>query len=306
MVKKFPDWAPSILVSEFERLNSKPVPEEIEKILKSMVDGWITATETYDRLSVEELSELLSKLLSDSRMESVWKAIEKRIYAQNTFFHFYIEILSARMGPDNWGKLTNSEKEAWKTKVLRQISELNNSLKEHRSLNFDSYLEDHQLIHSGYYMIPRHLQLKILKQLEIDSDVLNGLLKSIDDSKDGITAEEQIAHITIDWNIDEEVMKRLTVNLEPLTTEEMLNVFSSRIMNINTKSRILKHPNSDNAHIVFFMRKLAEFNMTLLGSALYEVIANTTSVVFDIDISKERVADTIKSQKKEWENLRKE
>ena len=104
MPDRFPNWAPNCLVKDYERNSSYTERNEDQKILK--------------------------KLLSDNRMNRVWKAIEKRSHDESDIIEFYVEILSAYRGPDDWEIKTIAEKEKWKKNVINLLSKLNSNLKE--------------------------------------------------------------------------------------------------------------------------------------------------------------------------------
>jgi len=80
----------------------------------------------------------------------------------------------------------------------------------------------------------------------------------------------------------------------------MLNQLSERIEKIDFKKSYLKHKNSDDARIVYFIRRLADHNIRFFGQPLYEVVSIITSVIFDLEISKERARDTIKHVLAAW------
>jgi hypothetical protein len=271
MPKKFPDWAPTCLIKERSRICS-------DEHQKNNLD-------------------ILEKLLTDNRMETVWKAINKRADDESILIEFYFEILSAHRGPSKWAKKTKTKQEAWKKKVITQVSDLNTSLKEHDFFNF------------GYYLIPLEVKIDIIKNLKLDDEYIKIILEAIDKNvgrkreKINLTLNKETGESeSIVMNTDELLTGVLCESLGRFTnTETMLDTLSSHVDNIDTDSNFLKQPSADDAHIIYFMRRLANKNMQCFGQPLYEVVSNTTSVIYDIDISKERARDTVKHVLVEWD-----
>lgn len=280
MTIKFPDWAPDCLIDDYEMMNS-------------------------DKSNHESLMEILKKLLTDSRMEKVWKAIEKRTEENSILIEFFAGVQEAYHGPDNWMKKTIAEQEAWKKKVIEQVSDLKTSLKEH------------DFFYSGYYLLSVDVKIDILKNLKLDGKLEKRVIEPIDKKydykrlgiqflidgdRDTATDEYELKPNAIET--DDLLMGVLCGRLGRFTsTETMLDTLSSHINNIDTDWSYLKQPNADDAHIVYFMRFLANHNMEYFGQPLYEVVSNTTSVMYDTDISKERARDTIKYVLAAWDKV---
>ena len=85
MKNKFPKWAPAVLVNLYEIHLEKPIPDRYELLEEALLRKGFTSEQAKAKAKKEtdksyflpqrEKTQLIQKLLTDDRMESVWRAI---------------------------------------------------------------------------------------------------------------------------------------------------------------------------------------------------------------------------------------
>jgi hypothetical protein len=97
MKNKFPKWAPAVLVNLYEIHLEKPIPDRYELLEEALLRKGFTSEQAKAKAKKEtdksyflperEKTQLIQKLLTDDRMESVWRAIGKRASKSNRPYH---------------------------------------------------------------------------------------------------------------------------------------------------------------------------------------------------------------------------
>lgn len=261
----YPDWAPTMLVNDHKRKvklvsdNDKKSLSDpdvyIEELRKQEQYKTFTA-EAFENLRQQlwrtsldlpnnEAIILLEKLITDQRMKEVWASLLRHKVGEKDAFYFWRSCELAIIGWRGEPKIANKEKQ----NILKEIQ--NSAAKLQSNI--------HKLSEFEFYSINKL----------IDDESVKWLLKVLDS----------------DLNIKNESVK---INHARLSLADVIPTFDEVLMDVHSKAKILmskelivKKPNSENAEIHYFARKLSGWLKGYFGQPLHDVVAITSSVALD-------------------------
>jgi len=283
MTKEFPDWAPEPLVSAYIKRDSGKAQS-----------GPSIGLKFYD-------NDILYKILTDPKMEKVWKSLIKKSNKPEDIYSFYITVQKASWGPTHWDKKTLTEKKDWVTKVTTKCAELKklfeNSPYFYTAYDFLGYWDKHIILvwlnratDIDFVIEKGHLEIVHPDICELYEDAI---IDAWNESK-GVYEESELFK-----ELDFEVEKILWDFFESPNIKEYLDEMSRKINLLLSEDSILKRPNIENREKVYFIRTLGDYLQKRYGTPLYEAIVKTACVILDDStIDKEIVISALKPRRK--------
>lgn len=265
---KYPSWAPRVLVHEHIKLLDAGMPqtladEIIQARKKNEGDNLPNETEKKIRqqlervpfasLPVHEKKELLKRMVTDERMKDVWKSLEKRVKDKFEYRAFWNKCEQGVLG---W----RGTKKKWtQSEFTRHMQSVHEAVIHLSKLLYDAPdFEYFSLIHL------------------IDDEKLESLLDALN---------IDIPTETLKYNaFDEEgycSYVRYSLNNSLPRLDEIFSDISIKALEHSQKSVIVKKPNAKNADIHYFVRTLSGYLTKKYGQPLHQVVATTTTVIFD-------------------------
>lgn len=264
---KYPEWAPNTLIEQHKRRTEgdqsarkfkAPDPEAIVSDLKNKHEGKITEANSEElirklyRQSVlglpdKERTSLLEKLITDINMKGVWIALAKRSKDERDPWKFFIACESGITGWRGDQKLTGAEHRELYQEIHDTAGKLQRLM--HQASAFDFY--------------------SISKMMS--DDAIKWLIENL-----GVSSEESIPD-------DKEIsyVKFCLSDVIP-SSFEVLSDIGAKAKQYSDEALIVKKPNSQNAKIHYFVRLLSDHCQRAYNQPLHEVVAITTSVIFDL------------------------
>lgn len=265
----YPDWAPKSLVELYKR---KSDPDSIAKAYKggdpeSIIADILQKSEVpISEENVENLRRqiyrsmiigglpdneeivLLEKLITDKNMKSVWASLSKRFKDEQKDPHDFFMV--CQRGITGWRgdqKQTPAERKVFYQEIYDSASKLQSLM--NTASEFD------------HYSIGRIINSKsiewIIENLGISDTSYKGR-----DSKDSYT-----------YFCMSEIIPSI---------HEVLNDIGEKAAKARDANIPVKKPNSENAGVHYFIRLLSVYCQGTYGQPLHEVVAITTSVIFDL------------------------
>ncbi|QGX39376.1 hypothetical protein [Permianibacter aggregans] len=266
---EYPDWVPESILAMHKKRTSdeykkrefriKPPDELIDEIEQihnvtlSKENAETLRKEHYRRaifggLSDDESLALLEKLIFSLNMKGAWTALSKRHTDNRTSpWWFFTACDRAICGWRGSNKRTTSEHKAFYQEIVDTAIKLNSLLR--NAEKFDGYS---------------------ISQ-EIDDESIHWLIDVLD------------IHYTIPGNDDPggEYVRYCISEVLP-SVPYMLDDIAKKAMAFKNETVIVKKPNSQNAQIHYFIRFLSDYCQSKYGQPLHDVVATTTSVVYDL------------------------
>lgn len=258
---KYPEWAPPILVNlHASRTNNatdrkfitRDPETELDDILKKygsgMTDENIEQQRRYlNRISFflpdKESTALLEQLITNTLMKDVWKTLSKRIQEDREYLHFFGACEGGIMGWRGDRKQTTKEKEIFFQEIADTSGKLLGLL--HNAGEYDYYST---------------IKLRSDKEIKY---LLESLDSNIEPSEDNIS------------------YARFTLSDFAPSMIEILSDIADKAREYSKNEPIVKKPNSTNAEIHYFVRRLSDYFQSRYSQPLHEAVAVTTSVIFD-------------------------
>ncbi len=232
---KFPNWAPKYL-TEFHR--------------SYLENGNLAAQGRHlagHGMNAKESDQILLRMLSDGRMEKVWRSLGKRFERRNPDYQHYRFVFECFMGVSHWRhspKLTTKQRRLLANRIKKYVSDLSQSLSE-----------------IGYDGNP--LFSHILADRPIDRHLAYFL--------------DQIEH----YSKNEVAQTQIPVALPPM--HWFLTALCADIDSLISERLLVTKPKSKNAALHFLIRRLNRYFVSKFGQPLHDLVAATSSVVLDLD-----------------------
>ncbi|CAM7707258.1 Uncharacterised protein [Klebsiella oxytoca] len=251
-------------------------PKESKQELDAM--GCIFDSNVWDKqISVKEV---MYKMMSDERMETVWPALKKRAEECSVPSLFYIalstEISTIYPGPDDWSLLTPNEKK----RKLDKISKLALALcQEIANTPLDRNVMDYAS-HKFYFdNFRRHCTDEKMKE-KVDFN-LSKFCKL--ESGHYVSAQDNLENVVGNaWG---------DLGVTAPSVSSLLQSVYSKAENTTYDSVIKRKSQVKRA---FFIRRLSSFFQESFGMPLYNITAAISSVFLDEEISIDEVRSTIR------------
>jgi len=263
----YPDWAPKSLV-ELHRYIADPNNSAYRgNDPESIVAGFLQKSETpisegnvedlrrqlyrtmiFSGLPAEEEIALLEKLITNHSMKPVWASLSKRFKDEQKdprLFFFY-----CKRGITDWRgdqKQTPAERRAFYQELYDTVAKLSSLM--HKASGFDHYSVDDLVKNDSIEWLVDTLEIPQLYSPETEKDIsyirfcLSEIIPSVDD---------------------------------------LLGDIGKKAITLRDESALVKKPNSQNAGAHYFIRALSGHCQKSYGQPLHEVVAITTSVIFDL------------------------
>ena len=261
----YPDWAPQSLVDRHksrtdsqssERKFKTSDPETIIADILRKHDGDITEENVEDirrklyrnslsGLPDRESTALLELLITDLRMKDVWKALVRRVEDDREFLHFFSACEGGIAGWRGAQKQTASERRSF-------------------------YQET--------YDAAARLQSLMSKASEFDFYSINDL---VDDRRVEWLLEVLDASPPLNGK-DEASYARFCLSDVVPSIFQVLGDIGEKAKQYGEEEPLVKKPNSPNAEIHYFTRCLSAYCQRRYNQPLHDVVAITTSVIFDL------------------------
>jgi len=217
----------------------------------------------------------IKNLLIHQNMESVWKALIKRKKMEGHLVRFVVKVLFARIEADRndpaWEKMTITKRKELKSKVECLIDELDECM----------------------YLVPSVMKEDIVDLLPKDV-AFDLAVRRFEVSYRGRTYRE-ISKLYKEGDRIPGFGRIMII--------DFLRCLKKVCENIDPEFGLLKRPGKINSNQLLFIRRLGNYLRHQYGAFLYEVIANTTSVVFETEIHKDEVRDSLKAV--DWDRVNK-
>ena len=224
--------------------------------------------------------EVMYKMMSDVRMETVWPALKKRaeecIVPSIFYIRLSIEISNIYSGPDDWSLLTPNEKKRKLDKIsklaLALCQEIANTPLDINVMNY----ADHEFYFDNFkqHCADEKTKEKVDFNLSTFCRLESGHYVPIQDG-----FESAAGHVWGD----------IGVTAPPVSS--LLQSIYSKAKNTTYDSVIKRKSQIKRA---FFIRKLSSFFQEFFGMPLYNITAAISSVFLDEEISIEEVRSTIR------------
>lgn len=251
-------------------------PKESKQELDAM--GCILDSNVWDRqISVKEV---MYKMMSDERMETVWPALRKRAEECSVPSLFYIalstEISTIYPGPDDWSLLTPNEKKRKLDKIsklaLALCKEIANTPLDKNVMDYAShkFYFDNFKLHCTDEKMKEKVDFNLSKFCRLE----NGHYVSIQDNLENVVGNA--------WG-------DLGITAPPVSS--LLQSIYSKVGNTTYDSVIKRKSQVKRA---FFIRRLSSFFHESFGMPLYNITAAISSVFLDEEISIDEVRSTIR------------
>ncbi|SFH38328.1 hypothetical protein SAMN05216299_109122 [Nitrosospira sp. Nsp14] len=266
----FPDWAPALLVwtynhyphpREYPGGEYPPCPsdpdghiaqlleedEQFKQMSKQRQENYRTSLHrTEFALPPEKGKELLGKLITDLRMKPVWASLSKRSKEEVQLLYFWHECERAILGWLGAQKLSPKQRR-------------------------DHFLKMH------------HHALELLQMMYETEEFHNYSIMDLI-STESINSLQNVLNLEIsrpggEDDIDE--LRRFFLAEGAPSIYQILRDVADKSLQFSKKTPLVRKPNSDNAAIHYFVRKLSRYLKEEYGTPLHEVVAATAGVVFD-------------------------
>jgi len=279
-MKKYPKWAPQILVDEYKLRTTKTAyerrihdydPDQIADNLvasesyQAMKAGYLekgmsadTSTEIEEKiraklnLETRSLPEristpILHKLITDSRMRTAWAAIKKRTKEEEEFSEFWKTCEDGILGWKKDQKLSRKQHMDYCIRISKLAEELSELMEK------DKYFYN--------FSAGKLIQRKTIQEL----------FKMLDLPPSGFKDE----NVWIDHA--HHLVSAAIPRLSPILT--LLSIEAVELL--ANEQQVVKKPKSDNAHVHYFIRTLSKYCKKKYGQPLHEVVATTAVVILD-------------------------
>lgn len=276
----YPEWAPKTLVEQHKR---RTVGNQAGTKYKTIDPDTIAATITRKfghiqtglnaedvsrnyyrkwmrrRLPDQQRTELLEKLITDLTMKRVWTAIAKRSTDESDPWQFFI---ACERGIGGWRgdqKQTKKKRNAFHQKIHDTARELETLMA--KASEFDSYS---------------------LAEL-VNGATADALIKALGSQFSGrVPAGQETDHARY-W----------LASVLP-SADDVLADIAEKAKRYRDQPLIVKQPNSRDAKIHYFVRQLSKYCKRTYAQPLHDVVALTTSVIFDLqDFDSDHVKKTV-------------
>ena len=265
---EYPEWAPKTLVEQHKRRTEgdqsarkfKNIdPETIIADMKQKHGHDLTEANAEDirrklyrqltlgGLPDDESTALLEKLITDLNMKSVWIALDKRATQERDPWQF---VQACEYGITGWRgdqKQTPGERRAF----YQEIHDIAGKL---QSLMHEASAFDHYSIN------------KLVEDQKV-AWLIETLGASISNS---IPPGQEISYA------------RFCLSDVIPSCFEVLQDIGEKAKQYRDETSTVKKPNSQNAKIHFFVRLLSDYCQYVYNQPLHDVVATTTSVIFDL------------------------
>lgn len=265
---KYPEWAPKTLVEQHKRRTEGDQsarkfktsdPETIIADLKQKHGHDLTEANAeairrklYRQLMLgglpdDERTALLEKLITDLNMKGVWTALAKRSTHERDPWQFFTACEHGISGWRGDQKQTATERQEFYQEIYDTAGKLQSLLNEASA--FDHY--------------------SINKLVE--DQTVEWLIETLGASFSGsISVGQEISYV------------RFCLSEVIPSSFEVLQDIGEKAKQYRDDSSIVKKPNSQNAKIHYFVRLLSNHCQRVYNQPLHEIVAITTSVIFDL------------------------
>jgi len=266
----YPDWAPKNLVaihllSRLEKpyrsldtgfhteLDTEQTIVQIRKECNEVSDQLIEKIRAdlslwslFPPEKEKERTEILEKLITDQRMKAVWASIARRVEIELEFVHFWTICGTIIQGWHRAQKL---------------------SPKQHRE--YFQKIHEHALALAQLMNETVEFQHSSTTDL-IETDSIKWLLKALNASLPKFIDEEEGISCA-----------RAYLSTVTPSIYVVLDDIAAKALTFSKEEPLVRKPNSENAHIHYFVRSLSGYLKKRYGQPLHEVVATTTGVVFN-------------------------
>lgn len=232
----------SIISDIVEKHGSSISDENLENIRRQLYRNILMGIPKNEKLS------LLEKIISDQNMKSVWVALSKRYKDEFTdprrFFH------ACQMAIAGWRgdlKQTPSERKAFYQEIYDTTAKLANLMS--MAGEFD------------HYSVGR-----LIKDDSIE------WLKEVLEIPNFYSSDKEMEISYVRFSLSEIIP----------SFDVVMNDIAEKAKNARDEITSIKKPNSKNAEHHYFIRSLCDYCQMVYGQPLNQVVAITTSVVFDL------------------------
>jgi len=265
----YPEWAPKALVEQHKhrtegdqskRMFKTSDPETIIADLVQRHDGDMTEenienmrrkiyrqSSTIGGLPDKEGTALLEKLITDLNMKGVWMALAKRSTHEREPWQFFTACEHGIAGWRGDQKQTAAERRAFYQEIHDTAGKLQSLM--HTASAFD------------FYSITKLVEDHAVESL---METLGATLS------DHIPTGEEVSYA------------RFCLSDVIPSSFAVLNDIGEKAKQYRDEPSTVKKPNSQNAKIHYFIRRLSDYCQRVYTQPLHEVVAVTTSVIFDL------------------------
>lgn len=264
----YPEWAPKTLVEQHKRRTDGDQsarkfktgdPETIIADLIQKHDRDLTEANVEDirrklyrqsmlgGLPDKESTALLEKLITDLNMKGVWIALAKRATHERAPWQFFTACEHGITGWRGDQKQTAAERRAFYQEIHDTAGKL-------QSLMHDASAFDHYSINKL-----------------VEDQTVEWLIETLGATFSGhIPAGKEVSYA------------RFCLSDVIPSSFEVLNDIGEKAKQYRDEPLTVKKPNSQNAKIHYFIRLLSDFCQRAYSQPLHEIVAITTSVIFDL------------------------
>lgn len=265
---KYPEWAPKTLIEQHKRRTEGDQsarkfktsdPETIIANIKQKHGHNLTEANAEDirrklyrqsmlgGLPDDERTALLKKLITHLNMKGVWIALAKRSTHERDPWQFFTACEAGITGWRGDQKQTAAERRTFYQEIYDTAGKLKSLM--HEASAFDHYS---------------------IKNLVKDQTV-EWLIETLGASfSDIIDPDQEIPYV------------RFCLSDVIPSSFEVLQDIGEKAKQYRDESSTVKKPNSQNAKIHYFVRELSDYCQRVYAQPLHEVVAITTSVIFDL------------------------
>lgn len=242
--RKFKTSDPETIIADLKQKHGRDITEaNVEDFRRKLYRQWLFGGGLPDK----ERTALLEKLITNLNMKGVWIALAKRSTHERDPWRFFAACESGITGWRGDQKQTAAERR-----------------------------EFYQEIHDTAYK----LQSLMHKASEFDHYSIN---KLVEDQTVEWLIETLGASFSEATPADQEVSYAQFCLSEVIPSSfEVLKDIGEKAKQYRDELSIVKKPNSQNAKIHYFVRQLSDYCQRVYNQPLHEVVAITTSVVFDL------------------------
>jgi hypothetical protein len=235
--------------------------EKFKQMSKQRQDSYRTSLSRLGfGLPPEMGKELLGTLITDLRMAPVWASLRKKINEEAEFLDFWDQCQRSILGWSTAPKRTAKEREDHFRKIGHLALELSLSMNETEEFQHFSTAE-------------------LISSESLDS--LRNVL-SLDIRRPG--GED---------NNDELTRFALAEGMPSI--HQMLDHIAAKALQCSMEPPIVRKPNSENASVHYFVRTLSRYLRKEYQTPMYEVVAATAGVIFDLpDIDLDYVSKLVR------------
>lgn len=271
---KYPDWAPSSLVNIHRHMGQRRPsglgPDALIEYLKkdrNYISDDAFERLLYRRLPIIELPldqriNLLRKILTDERMRNVWENLSKRNSDESKWARFWFACESAITGWKGDLQLSGKKREEYFREIHAHAIKLSELIEDTKEFQL--------------YSVDKLIDIKMINYLLnlIDAIPPDGFGEAVESGSDKFGA-------SLDYSADFLDYVKFTLSDILPSVHAILSDIAVKALEYGKTKPMVGKPNSENAELTYFIRRLSEHMQKEYGQPLHELVATTAYVVFE-------------------------